>query len=83
MQVISELETNTRGAYTGALGWISAPRDFLLHVAIRTAMLSNGCLVFNSGGGIVIDSDPEAEYEETMVKAKGLFEAWLACHSSI
>lgn len=76
MRVIAELERSARGIYTGALGYIGLNRAMEFNVAIRTALLTNGKLVFNAGGGIVVDSNPEDEYLETLFKARAMVEAW-------
>ena len=57
------------GPYTGATGWLGAAGDFDLAIAIRTALLEGDELTLWVGGGIVVDSSPEAELEETAVKA--------------
>lgn len=75
MQIIDELEPVARGPYTGALGFIGFNRETHLSVGIRTAFRADGRLFFNVGAGIVADSDPAAEYEETMDKARGFLEA--------
>ncbi|MDO8527908.1 MAG: aminodeoxychorismate synthase component I [Deltaproteobacteria bacterium] len=75
MQIIQELETCPRGVYTGAIGWIGPNNTAHFNIAIRTMILQDATAFFHAGGGIVIDSDPEAEYEETLTKAKGMFEA--------
>jgi aminodeoxychorismate synthase component I len=81
MQIIDEIETVDRGLSMGAIGYF-APRDVFgmpetldLSVAIRTMVISEGTVVFNVGGGIVIDSEPESEYDETLTKAKALLAA--------
>ena len=75
MQIIDELEPIARGPYTGALGFIGFNRETHLSIGIRTAFRAEGRLFFNVGAGIVADSDPAAEYEETMDKARGFLEA--------
>ena len=70
MQIIDELEPAARGIYTGATGWLGAGGDFDLAIAIRTARLAHDRLTLWVGGGIVIDSSPAAELEETIVKAR-------------
>ncbi|WP_417482352.1 aminodeoxychorismate synthase component I [Maricaulis sp.] len=76
MQIIAELEGESRGPYCGALGWISGAGDMDLNVMIRTAALRREGDVWRatirSGGGIVADSDPQAEFEETLTKASAL-----------
>lgn len=78
MQLIDELEPLARGPYTGAIGFIGFNRESHLSIAIRTAWSMEGRLYFNVGAGIVADSDPEAEYEETMTKAAGFIQALTA-----
>ena len=75
MQIIDELETIARGPYTGALGFIGFNRETHLSIGIRMAFRAEGRLFFNVGAGIVADSDPAAEYEETMDKARGFLKA--------
>ena len=70
MQIIDELERSPRGVYTGATGWLGAAGDLDLAVAIRTATLRDGRLELSVGGGIVIESTPEGELDETEVKAR-------------
>ena len=70
MEIIDEVETGTRGFYTGALGWIDASGDCDLNVAIRTAVARDGEVTYHAGSGIVADSDPRREYLECMVKAR-------------
>ncbi len=69
MQIIRQLEAGPRGPYCGTFGWLASPRRFVLAVAIRTMVLSNGHLRFDAGGGIVADSDGEAEWDEVWAKA--------------
>jgi len=75
MEIIDELEPITRGPYTGALGYLGFNRESQLSIVIRTAVTKGGRAHFNVGAGIVADSNPEAEYEETMAKARGFFSA--------
>jgi len=69
MQIIDELEPAPRGPYTGATGWLGAAGDLDLAVAIRTALVDGDELTLWVGGGIVADSDPQAELAETTAKA--------------
>ncbi len=69
MQIIDELEPVSRGPYTGALGYLGFNRESQLSVAIRVALVRDGMAYYHAGAGIVADSDPVAEYEETLVKA--------------
>lgn len=76
MEIIDELEPDRRGVYTGALGFIAAGGvSGTLSMAIRTALFDGERLHYQAGGAVVSDSDPEAEYEETMVKAAAFFRA--------
>jgi aminodeoxychorismate synthase component I len=74
MEIIDELEPVSRGFYTGALGYLGFNRESQLSVVIRTAMFREGKVWFHVGAGIVADSIPEAEYEETITKAQGFLE---------
>jgi para-aminobenzoate synthetase component 1 len=74
MQIIDELEAAPRGVYTGATGWLGAAGDLDLAIAIRTAVLQAGALELSVGGGVVVDSTPEAELAETVVKARAFAE---------
>ena len=76
MRIIDELETASRGLSMGAIGCsIPGTKTLDLNVAIRTMVIKNREAVFNVGGGIVIDSVPEDEYAETLLKAKALLNA--------
>jgi para-aminobenzoate synthetase component 1 len=75
MEIIDELEPVARGPYTGCLGYLGFNRESQLSIVIRSAVLQKGLAHFHTGAGIVADSIPEAEYEETMVKASGFLAA--------
>jgi len=75
MEIIDELEPVARGPYTGAIGYLGFNRESQLSITIRTAVCKDGLAYFNVGAGIVADSDPEAEYEETLAKAAGFLAA--------
>jgi len=75
MEIIAELEPVERGPYCGALGYLGFGGDMDTSVSIRIAVAAAGRIVFHAGGGVVADSDPQAEYEETLDKARALFEA--------
>ncbi len=75
MEIIDELEPVTRGPYTGALGYLGFNRESQLSIVIRSAVCSPHGTWFHTGAGIVADSDPAAEYEETLAKARGFLEA--------
>jgi hypothetical protein len=65
----------SRGPYCGAIGYLGFNRESQLNIAIRTAICAAGKIHFNVGAGIVADSNPAAEYEETLAKARGFFAA--------
>jgi para-aminobenzoate synthetase component 1 len=68
MQIIDELENTRRGVYTGAVGYIGFDGNCDLNIAIRTILCAHGRAYYHVGGGIVWDSDPESEYQETLDK---------------
>jgi para-aminobenzoate synthetase component 1 len=74
-QIIAELEPTARGAYCGALGYIGYDGAMDASILIRTITAGRGWWQFPVGGGIVADSDPQREYEETWAKAQGLLRA--------
>ena len=71
MQLLAQLENNPRGIYTGAIGFFSA-EETVFNVAIRTVLFEDGAATMGVGGGIVIDSQPEAEFQECRLKAEFL-----------
>lgn len=73
MEIIEELEPYKRGIYTGSIGYIGFDGAWDLNIVIRTIILKNGHAYLHAGGGIVADSNPELEYEETLHKADALF----------
>jgi anthranilate/para-aminobenzoate synthase component I len=75
MQLIEELEPAARGFYTGAIGWTAPDGATRFNIAIRTAMLDAAGTTYWSGGGIVADSQPDREYEETLLKSETFFRA--------
>jgi len=75
MEIIEEFEPHARGIYTGAIGYISFHGRMDLNIAIRTMVKMGDRVYAHVGGGIVADSDPVLEYEETLHKGKALFEA--------
>jgi para-aminobenzoate synthetase component 1 len=75
MEIIDELEPLARGLYTGGIGCLGFNRESQLNIAIRTALCHAGQVHFHVGAGIVADSVPEAEYQETLAKAAGFFQA--------
>ncbi|HET6805814.1 MAG TPA: anthranilate synthase component I [Frateuria sp.] len=75
LEIIQELEPAKRNIYAGAIGWIGWWGDADTAIAIRTAVIQDGRLHVQAGAGIVYDSDPAAEWEETMNKGRALFRA--------
>ena len=75
MEIIEELEPGRRSIYTGSLGYLSFSGNMDFNILIRTILKKQNQLYFGTGGGIVADSRPEAEYAETLIKAKGMIEA--------
>ena len=75
LEIIQELEPHKRNIYAGAIGYIGWWGDADTAIAIRTAVIQDGRLHVQAGGGIVYDSDPATEWEETMNKGRALFRA--------
>ncbi|MFN8073905.1 MAG: aminodeoxychorismate synthase component I [Kineosporiaceae bacterium] len=75
MEVIDELEPVRRHVYTGSIGYVGFDGTMDLNIAIRTATFTGGRAVFSVGGGIVYDSDPASEFEETLHKGRTLMDA--------
>ena len=75
MEIISELEPSPRGPYCGSIGYFGFDGNIDLNILIRTITAENGSWNFPVGGGIVADSDPQAEFEETWTKASGMLAA--------
>jgi para-aminobenzoate synthetase component I len=75
MEIIDELEPTCRNVYTGSIGYLAFNGDLSLNIAIRTILTKGAELFFQVGGGIVADSDPESEYQETLDKAAAFFTA--------
>src|SRR5438876_2454705 len=83
MQIISELEKTRRGCYAGAIGYFGFDGNVDSCIALRCAVLKNGKAYFQAGAGIVADSDPRFEYEETINKARAMTKALaMAAHST-
>ena len=72
MEIIYDLESNRRGVYSGAIGYFDFTGDMNTCIAIRTMVMKDKTVYFQSGAGIVYDSDPTKEYEETVNKAKAI-----------
>ena len=72
MEIIAELETIPRGLYTGAVGWLGFNEESQFSIVIRTVVIEGSEATFHVGAGIVADSSPEAEWQETLDKAAGI-----------
>lgn len=72
MEIIDELEPEKRGVYGGGVGYFSAGGDMDMCIALRTAIIKDEKLYIQAGGGVVYDSDPEAEYQETVHKSNAI-----------
>ena len=75
MEIIDELEPEKRGVYGGGVGYFSAGGDMDMCIALRTAVLKDAKLYIQAGGGVVYDSDPEAEFQETVNKSRAIRKA--------
>ena len=75
MEIIDELEPERRNVYGGAVGYFGGSGAMDTCIALRTAVLKDGRLLLQAGGGVVADSDPESEYQESLNKAKALVRA--------
>jgi anthranilate synthase component 1 len=75
MQIIEELEPTRRGIYAGCIGYFAANGTMDTCIGLRTALVKDGTMYVQAGGGVVADSTPEGEYEETKHKARALFRA--------
>jgi para-aminobenzoate synthetase component 1 len=83
MEIIEELEPNCRGPYCGSMGYIGFNGDMDLSITIRTFAFKNGVLTFQAGGAVVADSDPAAEFAETLTKASALHRALTSVQDDI
>lgn len=72
MEIIDQTEPTARGVYTGSIGYIAIDANACLNIAIRTVVVRDNKAYVQTGGGIVADSDPQAEWDETIVKARAL-----------
>jgi para-aminobenzoate synthetase component I len=75
MEIIDELEPCERGVYTGSIGYIGYDGEMDLNIAIRTMVMKDKWAHFSAGGGIIFDSDPSSEYDETYDKASAIIQA--------
>lgn len=78
MEIIDELEPTARSIYTGSVGWIGLNYDLCWNIAIRTILISDQRATIQAGGGIVADSDAQAEWRETLTKARALLAGIIA-----
>jgi anthranilate synthase component 1 len=83
MEIIDELERQKRGPYAGAVGYFSFSGNMDLCITIRTMFVKNGKIYFQAGAGIVMDSKPEKEYDETVNKAKAMVRAIAKAHEGL
>ncbi|MEM7060348.1 MAG: anthranilate synthase component I [Pseudomonadota bacterium] len=75
MEIIDELESEKRGVYAGGVGYFSAGGDMDTAIALRTGVIKDGKLYVQAGGGVVYDSDPQYEFDETVAKSRALMAA--------
>jgi para-aminobenzoate synthetase component 1 len=75
MEIIEELEPVRRGVYTGSIGWLDYSGNMELNIVIRTLLVAQGWVHVQAGAGLVIDSVPEKEYQESLNKARALWQA--------
>ena len=75
MEIIEELEPVQRGLYTGSIGWLGFTGDMVFNIVIRTAYIKENMAHIQAGAGLVIDSNPESEYVESLNKAKAMWQA--------
>ena len=83
MEIIDEFEPHRRGPYAGAVGYIDYSNNMDTCIALRTMVIKDNKAYVQAGAGIVADSDPTSEYEETMNKAKGLLRAIQMTHTRV
>ncbi len=83
MEIIEELETVRRGPYTGSMGWFGYDGNMEMNILIRTLVQKDGTSHIQAGAGIVIDSIPEKEYQESLNKAKALWKALMSAQGQI
>ena len=72
MEIIDETEPTERGVYTGSIGFLGVDGNAVLNIAIRTIIIKNNTAYAQTGGGIVADSNAQAEWNETITKARAL-----------
>jgi para-aminobenzoate synthetase component 1 len=79
MEIIDRCEPTQRAVYTGSIGFLGLDGSVCLNIAIRTIIIKDGKAYVQSGGGIVADSEPQAEWNETLVKARALISGIKVC----
>ena len=75
MEIIQELEPHKRGIYGGAVGYLGWCGNMDMAIAIRTAVIKDGQIHIQAGAGVVADSNPQSEWDETMSKARAMMRA--------
>jgi anthranilate synthase component I len=75
MEIIEELEPERRGFYAGTVGYFGADGTMDTCIALRTALVKDGTMYVQAGSGVVYDSDPDAEYQESLNKVRALIRA--------
>jgi anthranilate synthase component 1 len=75
MEIIADLEPDQRGVYAGALGYVSFGGNLDMAITLRTIVIADGTAYVQAGAGVVADSRPEREFEETLEKAGAMFKA--------
>lgn len=80
MEIIAEIEPTQRGPYCGAIGYIGFNGNMDTSITIRTYCIRDDIITFQTGGAVVLDSEPEKEYEETFTKANALIKAYDTCN---
>jgi anthranilate synthase component 1 len=83
MEIIEELEPSRRGVYAGAVGYVDFSGNLDTCIALRTLVVTRGAAYIQAGGGIVADSTPEAEYAESLSKARALIRAVKFAHEGL
>jgi len=83
MEIIDELEKHRRGPYAGAVGYIDFSGNMDTCIALRTIVIKDNIAYVQAGAGIVADSNPTSEYEETLNKARGLLRAIEMTHARL
>jgi anthranilate synthase component I len=83
MEIIEELEPSRRGIYAGAVGYVDFSGNLDTCIALRMMVLKNGVAYIQAGGGVVADSEPEREREESVNKARALMRAIAFAHQGL